>query len=238
MPEQKILHMDARELAEVIDVTLPFGKPISCIVTDPPYGVDFRSGFAATTRGKRFTEAIANDEDLEGAIDLFMAVMPPLVELMPDDADLYVFTSWHYEPTWRDVVNELPGVEVKNVLIWQKGWPGLGDLDANWAYSYEMILYAKKGRRKIANRRDSVIAVDRIRSGQNFHPMEKPVELLRILIEQSTNPGDLVVDPFAGSGATLVAAQQLGRSAIGAEVKGEYVDHIRNRLSQVLLDFG
>lgn len=212
-------------------------RPVDCIIADPPYGVDFRSGFAATANGKRFTEAIANDGDLEGAIDTFMNVVPPLAELTRPDTDMYVFTSWHYEPVWRDVVNSVPGFRVENVLIWQKGWPGLGDLECNWAYSYEMILYAKKGRRKIQSRRDSVITVDRVRSGKNIHPTEKPVELLEILIKQSTDKGDLVVDPFAGSCSTLVAAQRTGRDAWGADVDRHWVEEGRKRLSQLTFDF-
>lgn len=225
----EFVHGDARKLAwDVAD-------QIDCIITDPPYGVDQQSNFARTTQGKQYTRKIEADADLATASELWFEVMPPLVAHLADDADLYVFTSWKVLDTWRANVEALDGLRVENVLVWEKGWPGLGDLEHNWAFSWEAIIYAKKGNRKIRNRRCSVLAFDRPATSKLIHPTEKPVELICELIHQSTDPGALVVDPFAGSGSTLRACQKTGRRAIGFEIDDRYYRDAKSRLDQPAL---
>lgn len=213
-------------------------RPINLICTDPPYGVAFQSNSAVTQTGKKFTKEIENDLDLDAAIDIFYAAMEPLVAKAADDCDMYVFCDRLMIGEWQMVVNSLEGFTVKNVLAWDKGTPGMGDLDGNWGFSWEACLYAKKGRVKINSRRSSVISVPRTPAGENFHPTQKPVELLQVLIEQSTQPGDLVVDPFAGSGSTVVAAQKSGRDGIGIELDSDYARRAADRLNQGHFDFG
>lgn len=226
-----LLHGDSVALAPTIE------GPINCIITDPPYGVDFSSGFAKTDKGKKFTRKIENDGDVGTAIDVFRVVMEPLCVKLADTADVYVFTSWNVLEWWMPAVKQLPDLELVNMLIWEKGWPGLGDLEANWPLSYECILYLKKGRRPIKRRRPTVLSYDRVRSGVNIHPSEKPVELLKVLIGQSTDPGDLIVDPFAGSASTLLAAREMERRAIGFEVDDAYYADAAHRLNTTMTLF-
>lgn len=207
-------------------------EPIHCICTDPPYGMSFRSAFAETQQGRRWNADIDGDEDVESAVAVFMAVMPQLVAKCADEAEMYVFARWSSLGRMIEVVNQLDPFQVKNVLVWNKGTPGMGDVRGNWAFSHELIIYAKKGRREIPSRRSSVITVDRTPSGHHFHPTQKPVALLEILVSQSTNPGDLVVDPFAGSGSTIAAAHRLGRNAIGIEKSEKYILRARSQLAQ------
>ena len=84
-------------------------------------------------------------------------------------------------------------------------------------------------------RRSGIIHVDKLANMKHVHPTEKPVALMEKLIEASTDRGDWVVDPFSGSGATAVAAQRLGRNAIGIEKDPRYVEVARDRLSQLTL---
>lgn len=232
MVDCRIIHGNSAEVAATIE------GPIHAIVTDPPYGVAFKSGSAQTESGKKFTPEIANDGDLDAAVDIFYGAMDHLVPKLADDADLYVFCDRLMIGDWQLVINSLPDIEVKNVLVWDKGTPGMGDLEGNWGFSWESILYAKKGRRKVASRRSSVIAIERLAAGKNWHPTQKPVELLEVLIRQSTDPGDLVVDPFAGSGSTIVAASRLGRRGIGIELNEEYVKRGNDELGQNFFDLG
>src|SRR5690606_30695812 len=150
---------------------------------------------------------IAADGNPQEAIDLFMDVMRPIVPKMADNCEIYVFTSWNVLDDWMPVVKDIsPDIKLKMMLIWAKGYPGLGDLHTNWGCGYECILYLKKGKRPVPERRSAIIAVDKLPAGKNIHPTEKPVPLLERLIEFSTDPGDFVVDPFSGSGSTSVAA--------------------------------
>lgn len=212
--------------------------PIHAIITDPPYGMAFHSGSAQTADGLKWVEDIANDGDIDVAIGIFLAAMFPLVENSADEAEMYVFCRWSMIGRWIEAVNALEPFVVKNLLVWDKGTPGMGDVEANWGFSYEAIVYAKKGRRPIPNRRSSVIAVDRTPSNKHIHPTQKPVELLEILLRMSTSPGDLVVDPFAGSGSTIVACERLGRRGIGIELSPAFAERAQARLGQNLMDLG
>jgi adenine-specific DNA-methyltransferase len=220
---------DARELA----IKLP--QPIDCVVVDPPYGLNFHSKQAELPSGKKWVREIEGDEDLEGALELFTQVMSPVVEKLTDPSDVYVFTRWSILGPWCDTIAAL-GLTVMNCIIWDKGTPGMGDVRCNWPNTFEMIVYAKKGRRVVPERRSSIISVNRPYNHTHFHPTQKPTALLEVLLKISTEPGDLVVDPFCGSGSTIIAAQRLGRAGIGIEIDPEYVRLARERLSQPAFD--
>ena len=225
MTKNVIVHGDSRDHLHKITT------PINCVITDPPYGVDFRSKFAATTAGKKYTKKIANDASLEGAIELFIEVMDCIIPKLADEAEVYVFTGWNIFDTWIPVCRDLhPDLKLKQMIVWEKGWPGLGDLEGNWGCGHEEILYLKKGRRPVNSRRSAVIHTDKPHPGKQIHPTEKPVPLPRELIEMSTNVGDFVVDPFSGSGSTSWAAQQLGRNSLAFEIDEQYIEPSRSRL--------
>ena len=217
---------DARELVRDLD-----DDSVHCVITDPPYGVAFQSNFAKTEEGQEYTRAIANDDDLDQALDLFASTMSPMMDKLKADADVYVFTSWGIQQPWLDMCHHI-GLDFKMPLIWEKGWPGLGDLKGNWGCGYETILYCKKGNRPVNYRRSAVLTFDKPVPSQQVHPTEKPVGLMAELIKVSTHAGDLVVDPFAGSGSTLSAAELTGRHAIGFELDEKYVASIERRLMQ------
>jgi adenine-specific DNA-methyltransferase len=233
MSANVIWHGDAREKGAEIT------EPINCIVTDPPYGVDFVSRRAATPQGKAFVREVENDGDLDGALQLFHDAMDVLLPKTTPLAELYVFTRWDIVADWIKSLTmpnntlDRNGFKYKMLLVWQKGVPGMGDIDSNWGCGHELILYFKKGLRPVPYRRSGIIAVDKVPNTQHIHPTEKPVALLEKLIEMSTDPGDLVVDPFSGSGSTGVAARNLGRRSIGIELDEHYIEPSRNRLSQM-----
>lgn len=229
MTKNVITHGDSR------DYLPKMSRKINCLLTDPPYGMAFKSNRAQTPLGKKYTSTIAADGDIAAALELFNDIMEvAIIPNLADQAELYVFTAWHVLDSWMPLLRsyEQPhGIALKQMLIWEKGYPGMGDLDGNWGCGHEVILYLKKGRRPIPKRRSGVIHVDKIPSGQNIHPTEKPVALLRQLIEMSTDPGDLVVDPFSGSGSTSVAAKELGRDSWAFEIDEQYIESSRSRLA-------
>ena len=218
------------------DLAVDLPNEIHCIITDPPYGVDFQSNSVRRGASTRYNDKIDDDDNPVVAVARFKEVMEQIIPKLVEDADVYVFTAWQVYPLWAEAVREL-GLELKQVLIWEKGYPGMGDLECNWGCGYEMILYCKKGNRPVAYRRRAVITIDRVPAGKNIHPTEKPVALLEMLVEMSTNPGELVVDPYAGSGSTIWAAQRLGRLGIGIEKRQDYANAANERLGQVGFTF-
>lgn len=244
MTKNVIIHGDSRDYIPKIHT------PINCVLTDPPYGVDVEMNSAQSSEHRAVNQKIENDGDVVTAIDLFYSVMGKIIPKLADQADIYVFTSWQVLDAWMPAVRmlsqlredgslaytELHDISLKMMGVWDKGYPGKGDLVANWGCGHEIWLYLKKGRRPNPYRRSSIIHVDKVASGQNIHPTEKPVPLLERLIEMSTDPGDLVVDPFSGSGSTSVAAQRLGRNSLAFEIDNEpprsFVDKSRARLEQ------
>lgn len=195
-------------------------KPVNAVVTDPPYGVNYRSRHATTPDGLRWVKDVKNDLDLTGALGLFQDVMDATLPMTAEQAELYVFTRWDIVGDWIEAVRSLSrhGFKYKMMLVWDKGEPGTGDIDNNWGCGHELILYAKKGLRRAPYRRSGVLGFNKVPPSRMIHPTEKPVPLLEELVKFSTNPGDLVVDPFSGSGSTGMACRNLGRNSLGTEL--------------------
>lgn len=194
---------------------------VDCIITDPPFGVDNQSNMAVTQSGKEYARKIANDESPEIAIATFKAVMGSLLPRTVENCDMYIFTSYQVLSDWLRMTDEfLPlfGFNRKAILLWDKDGPGMGDLECPWGMGSEFILFFQKGRReKTAKRRGNVIQFPQVRPDKLIHPHEKPTGLLEILLTQSTNRGDFVVDPFGGSGSLVRAARNCGRNAVAVE---------------------
>ena len=86
---------------------------------------------------------------------------------------------------------------------------------------------------KYAEHGDNLIVAPNKRADRGFHPTQKPIRLLKALIELTTQKGQFVLDPFAGSGSTLVAAKELMREYVGFEISKEYYDNAIERLNKI-----
>lgn len=107
----------------------------------------------------------------------------------------------------------------------------MGDTKAQFAPSYETIIFAVKGKYAFPGKRPrDLYSVLKLGSGNMRHPTEKPVALLEQLIEATTRADDLIFDPFAGSGSTLLAARNKGRRYLGIEINEDYYKVARDRL--------
>lgn len=208
--------------------------PINAVITDPPYGMKFESNMGRTPEAKALAQAIEGDETPEEAVATFLSIMATIMPHTAPNCEFYICTAWHVLEWWLPAVKAIdPSVKLKMMLIWNKGDPGMGDLEGNWGCGYEVILYLKKGRRPAPYRRGAVIAVDKVPPAQMVHPTEKPVHLIEKFIEFSTDPGDFIVDPYSGSGSTSVAAQKLGRNSLAFDIKADYVEIGTERLTQL-----
>lgn len=212
-------------------VLLPLlGEVADLIVTDPPYGVEFRSN----RRGELF-DKIEGDDDAEAVVTL---VATALRLNLHRSRHAYVFGPLDLSPLVTQGLVQEP-VE----LIWDKALLGMGDLSIPWASQHEAIQFlvavrskanVKKGEGRLAARlrRGSILRHPRPNAAAvTSHPTEKPVPLLRELIESSSCFGETVLDPFMGVGSTLVAATLEGRRSIGIEMDERYCAEAARRLA-------
>jgi DNA modification methylase len=182
-------------------------KSVDAVITDPPYGVTYQSN---RNVGQGATP-ITND-GTRISLALYRKVIPLLASLKP--THMLWFTRWDAWPDCWDVIGA--HFPIRGLLVWDKGTPGMGDL-RHWGPSYELV--ASVGWGQIRGKRDgSVLRFNTTPPGNRNHPTEKPIDLLSHLIEKTTDPGDVVLDPFMGSGTTGVAAIRAGRKFIGIEI--------------------
>lgn len=200
-----LYHGDCRDLLAELTADV--------LVSDVPYGIDYRSNAQRRT----LPRSIAGDKDT--------AVRDEVITWWGDKPAL-IFGTWR-----------IPRPEsTRQVLIWDtKGALGMGAMDLPWKPAHQEIYVLGKG--FTGRRSTDVLSVAPVQSlGYNgrVHPHQKPVELMRILIDKC--PPGVVLDPFAGSGATLRAAKDLGRHAVGVELEEHYCEAIATSLSQDVLD--
>lgn len=214
-----IYHGDCREI-------LPSLPKVDLVLTDPPYGVAY-----VTSRRSRKDDlrvAIANDTDLSVVGEAW----PLILERLSEDRHWYAFASPRMIPEASKIFNG-----AKHTLAWDKGDRGtVGDLECGFGEAWEAIFYGMKGRRPLNGKRPrTVIRFDWSGAMDPVHPTVKPVPLLQRIVEWSTGGGEVVLDPFMGSGTTLRAAKDLGRKAIGIEIEEKYCEIAVKRLAQEVL---
>ena len=129
---------------------------------------------------------------------------------------------------------EWSGFSVESQVIWDRGVHGMGDLKGSFAPRHDVIWFAVKGKFQFSGDRPmSVIKSKRVDPDKMLHPNEKPVGLMSYLVDAVTPRGGLVLDPFAGSGTTLLASEQMGRDSIGIEISEEYCETIKRRMANM-----
>lgn len=195
---------------------IPDGS-VDCVLTDPPYGIGYCSG-----RRKIKHKKMGNDERLNWLPDF----INELQRISKDDACWYIFCSWHNIDVFKQAIERVRNI--KNILVWNKNNHGSGDLFCDYAPKYELIIFCNKRRRLNGKRIPNVLNFAKAKT--NIHPTQKPVDLCELLIEKSTNVGDVVLDPFMGSGTTGVACKNLNRKFIGIELDEEYFKTAEKRI--------
>lgn len=188
------------------------------VITDPPYGMNFQSH----RRLKEYNK-IVNDNNLDWLNEYFKETY----RCLKDDTAIYCFCSWHNIDVFKQVFQQY--YKLKNILIWVKNNHGSGDLQASYAPRYEMILYGNKGRCLFKNgRNDDVLFFNK--TNNQYHPTQKPIELIKHLLSNSTKQNDWIFDGYMGSGSTGVACKQLNRNFIGIEINEQYFNIAKERI--------
>jgi DNA modification methylase len=217
-------------LGDCRDVPARLGaESVDLVLADPPYGVGYVS--SRRTRSDPLVVPVIGDESLNTLRD----ALPLMDRLLRPDRHAYLFAAALRIGECLDAIGEY--WRIKNVVIWDKGEAGsVGDLNGGYAWNWEPIVYAAKGRRDLNGPRPRAIyRYDWQGTRDPVHPTQKPVGLMQWLIQKSTNPGDTILDPFAGSGPVLRAAKNLGRKVVACEVKEEYCEAAARRLRQQVL---
>lgn len=202
---------------------------IDLIVTDPPYKVisggkphkekGAPSGMLSKNDGKIFKH---NDIKMEDWI-------PEVFRVLKDGSQCYIMTNVLNLEKCMRICREV-GFELHNVLAWKKN-----SCTPNKWYmkNCEFTLFLRKGKAKFINNCGSQ-QIHEFKNiiGNKYHPTEKPVELMKLYIENSSNEGDVVFDPFMGSCPTGVACKETNRGFIGIEIDEEYFEIAEERMKQ------
>lgn len=201
-------------------------ESVDLVVTDPPYeSLEKHRAIGTTTRLKH-SKSSSNDWFSIFPNARFPELFAEVFRVMRRNTHFYLFC----DPETMFVAKPLAeqaGFKFWKPLIWDKLKIGMG---YHYRARYECILFFEKGKRKLADLGIAdILEAPRISGG---YPAEKPVAVSDVLIRQSTEPGDLVIDPFMGSGSVGVAAVSSGRRFCGNDLCKEAVDITRARLGE------
>ena len=201
------------------------GEPVDMVFTDPPYNVNYANSAKDKMRGK--DRAILNDNLGEGFYDFLLAALTPT--LANCRGAVYVAMS-SSELDVLQAAFRAAGGKWSTFIIWAKNTFTLGRAD--YQRQYEPILYGwpeGKQRHWCGDRDQGDVWNIKKPQKNDLHPTMKPVELVERAIRNSSRPGNVVMDPFGGSGTTLIAAEKTGRLARLIELDPKYVDVIVRR---------
>ena len=206
MEDNKIYHGDCLKIMPTIE-----SNSIDLIVTDPPYGDNVAYGFNNKT--------IQNNENPL----INCSALVQMYRILKKNSSLYIFTNWKHYPFLTEFIIRYTRFKIRHLIVWKKHNFGLG-----WAFrhQYELILVLEKGKPKYNLKNFSdVQTATHINHNKLNHPHEKPIDLLSKIILHSSKEGDLVLDPFAGSGSTCKACEKLDRRWIGIELDERWINN-------------
>lgn len=225
MEINKVINADVIKEIKTIE-----SKCIDLIVTDPPY----KTITGGNSNGKN---SVRPKGMLGGNRKLFTHQnirindwMQEMYRVLKEESHAYIFTN---VLNLTEMLNESQrvGFKLHNLLCWEKN-----NCTPSQYYmkNCEYVLFLRKGKAKWINDIGGSKTVHQFNNiiGKKTHPCEKPVDLLKFYIANSSNKGDLVFDPFCGTGSTLVAAKELERNFLGYEIDEKYFDIAIKRLEK------
>ncbi len=189
---------------------------IDIVITDPPYGINYKSNMSMfdNTITKR---GLLNDGD--EAFELLDKTCEILQRKTSENAHLYFFCSWAVFSKFESIIGKY--FTIKTPLVWDKLSFATGDIYNDWANQTEIILYCIKGKKGFNKRKGNVLSVTRMHTSKMVHPTQKPVELIKHILDASALKNDFIVDPFMGSGSTIKACNEYGLKSLGIELDEE-----------------
>jgi len=210
--------------------TIP-SESIDCLVTDPPYKI-ITGGDSNGKNSVRPKGILKGNRELMKTIPKFSDWLPEMFRVLKDGSQNYVMVN---SSNLLKMANEIEktGFKIQNFLIWQKN-----NCTPSQFYmkNCEYTLFFRKGKSKYINDIGGSKTVHSFNNiiGNKLHPTEKPIDLMEFYIRNSTNENDIVLDPFMGSGTTMLACKNLNRKGIGIEKEQMYFDISRQRTDDII----
>ena len=211
-----IYHADCRDVVDSL-------SEINLVLTDPPYGINGGRGHGNRARGKGRYET----HGWEDTPDYIANVCVPVIAKCIDIAERVIVT-----PGVRNLPLYLNETAPNDMgCLHTSGAAGFG----SWGgVTYHPVLYyGRDPRAGIAQVPNGKMMNER--SPKNGHPCPKPLNICKWLVEKGSLDGEIILDPFAGSGMSLLAAKHLGRRAIGIEIEERYCEIAAKQLSQEVM---
>lgn len=208
-------------------------QKIRVVVTDPPYGVAYVENKKGISKlGVKEEKAIVGDhlqsaEEYEEFTRKYLGIVVPYLE---EYNAVYIFNADPMFPSLRSGMKSA-GFYYSQMIIWLKNQPVMSRKD--YLSMYELIAYGWFGKHKMERSKARNVIHHPRPTRSRLHPTQKPVGLLRKIIPNSTKVGDVVYDPFLGSGSTAIACEHLGRKCIGIELDEAYVETSLKRLEKL-----
>ena len=205
---------------------------VDLLVTDPPYKVISGGGGDGANSVRPKGMLTRHDGQLFDCMNIKISDWMQLVyDCLKDGSQAYIFTN---ALNLTEMLNESQrvGFKLHNVLVWEKN----NCTPSQWYMkNCEYVLFLRKGKAKWINDIGGSKTVHQFNNiiGHKMHPTEKPVDLLKFYIANSSNKNDIVFDPFAGSGSTGLAALELHRQFLGCEIDTKYSDIENDRLLHI-----
>ena len=210
---------------------------VDLIVTDPPYKVTPR-GNAGNAGGM-----LQKEINMKGMVFKHNSIkieefIPELYRVLKEDSHCYIMTN-HVNLIEMINVAQKCGFHFIKSLIWDKGNKIMGQC---YMSQFEYILFFRKGKHKKINNcgTSDILSIPNKKTkgedGKNIHDTEKPVKLMQILIENSSQEGDIIFEPFMGSGSTGVACVNTNRKFIGIELDNNYFDIASKRIEEAFFN--
>jgi|TARA_R110000851_G_scaffold189525_1_gene339767 site-specific DNA-methyltransferase (adenine-specific) len=199
---------------------------VDLLITDPPYESLEKHRKIGTTTRLKVSKASSNLWFDIFPNKRFEILLKEVYRVLKNNSHFYLFCDQETMFAIKPIAEKV-GFKFWKPIIWDKVSIGMG---YHYRARHEYILFFEKGKRKLNDLgMPDILECKRVHRG---YPTEKPVQLIEHLISQSSSIGELVVDPFFGSGSTLLAAKNLNRIYLGSDISEVAHEHFKNRLSE------
>jgi DNA modification methylase len=212
---------------------------VDLVVTDPPYNVSQKNNIVYGN-----LNVVKNFGDWDYGFDP-VPVLKGLKRVLKPTGQIYVFCATRQIPEYMQIFEK--DWFFRNLLVWNKTNPPPRISKTNFLFANEYIIYAINEKKKMTevtfnfarqNEMHNIFITSSLQGKERLkdenrraiHPTQKPLSVLKKLIEVSSNEGDIVLDPFMGVGSTAVACKELGRNFMGCELDPKYVEYANRRL--------